>query len=447
MAAPLREPKTLPEWIELDYYCRPRRLRRVRRLLNWACFLMGAALIALTFWQGKTTLYQAGPLSTAHTMFNSDCGTCHTGAFQSARRFLPTQAALCSVHDETCNLCHHGAMHQEQQISAPACASCHQEHRGRQLLGRVADRFCTACHADLHRKDGQPTLENVSDFARTHPEFALWRNNEQDPGQVRFNHQVHLREVGVIGPDRKLTRLECVACHQVDTQRSYMLPIRYDQHCASCHPLWVNVIGPGPTNETHQAVLQFAREPAPHPRQGSREVRAALRDRLTELVRRYPVLRDTSEAPAGDRSVPGPPPIQPAASLDEGAWVDRQLRHNERMFFETGAGCAYCHFPRAPKGSPAASRDLPDYLPTAIRTRWLSKSGFSHDRHRMMDCAACHPAATSARTSDILMPRIDTCHQCHKAPTEGARSDCVECHGYHDRTREKFQGRRLAHGS
>jgi len=34
------------------------------------------------------------------------------------------------------------------------------------------------------------------------------------------------------------------------------------------------------------------------------------------------------------------------------------------------------------------------------------------------------------------MPAIGTCRDCHK-PTGGARSGCVECHRYHDKTQER----------
>ena len=38
--------------------------------------------------------------------------------------------------------------------------------------------------------------------------------------------------------------------------------------------------------------------------------------------------------------------------------------------------------------------------------------------------------------ADVLMPSIDTCKQCHNRTTAGVRSDCLECHQYHDRSAE-----------
>ena len=42
------------------------------------------------------------------------------------------------------------------------------------------------------------------------------------------------------------------------------------------------------------------------------------------------------------------------------------------------------------------------------------------------------------------MPTIDTCRQCHNRMTAAVRSDCLECHIYHDRGAESrgLRGRR-----
>ena len=62
----------------------------------------------------------------------------------------------------------------------------------------------------------------------------------------------------------------------------------------------------------------------------------------------------------------------------------------------------------------------------------------------MLDCAACHAAKNSVATADVLMPKIEDwlmpkiedCRQCHNRATAGVRSDCLECHIYHDRSVE-----------
>ena len=54
----------------------------------------------------------------------------------------------------------------------------------------------------------------------------------------------------------------------------------------------------------------------------------------------------------------------------------------------------------------------------------------------MMECSACHAAPTSKETADVLLPKIETCMQCH-APGK-AESRCFECHAYHDWSKETW---------
>ena len=72
---------------------------------------------------------------------------------------------------------------------------------------------------------------------------------------------------------------------------------------------------------------------------------------------------------------------------------------------------------------------------------WYGHSVFSHKAHQLLNCAECHANAAGSRlTNDVLVPRLDTCLKCHTAKT-GVRTDCVECHGYHDHTaNSKFRG-------
>jgi hypothetical protein len=434
MPSPLRPPKALPEWIELDYYRRPRLLRVLRGRIGWVVLLAGSAAIGLLMLWGKWTVFQAGPVSTAHCMFNNDCGRCHTEPFQPARRLWFGNAELRSVADAACLQCHDGPLHNDQQARDVSCSSCHQEHRGRPLLARVDDSHCTACHAQLTRKDGQPCdFLNVTDFASGHPEFQLWRDEKPtDPGRVNFNHHVHLKEQGVLGPDNKPVKLDCAACHQPDAERRYMLPVNYERHCASCHPLLVQVGGDWKDAAIARAAEQFRRTPAPHRRPA--EVRAAMRERYTQFVEKFPAVLDADQAAEVERPIPGrrrPPPWEKAEGP---AWVDYQLRAVERILFRGAGGCAYCHEPKS--AAPPEIGALPEYLPTALKQRWFEHGLFDHDSHRNLRCAECHPSAGSRRTGDVLMPRVATCQACHN-PRVGVRSECVDCHRYHDRRREK----------
>jgi hypothetical protein len=431
----MRDPKVLSEWMDLDYFRRPRRLRLLRGRLAWATLLLGVVGVWAVLRASDRRVFQAGPVSTAHAMFNNDCAACHTESFQALKRLWHGSEGLPSVKDESCKNCHDGAPHHEQQVSSPNCASCHREHRGRAVLAQVADGHCTACHADLRRKDGEPPeVQNVSDFT-SHPEFALWRGKPpEDHASLRFNHQAHLKETGVLGPDRKPVKLECGSCHQPDAERRYPLPVNYEKHCASCHALTFQVAGDWKDEKVRKAAEQFAREPAPH--KAPAVVRALLRERYTRFVQDNPAVLDPKLRPPPERPIPGRPP--PPVTKEEWNWVTLQLRETERVLFDGPGGCRYCH---RPAGEPARDR-LPEYAPTRVPARWYPQSVFNHDSHRLLACTECHPAPASTATRDVLVPRIATCQQCHH-PGQGARSDCVTCHRYHDRANERSpNGRR-----
>jgi hypothetical protein len=428
MPSPLRTPKTLFDWLEPGYFRESRWLRRTVRLLSWGAAVAGAVLVALALWPGRPTVFQAGPLSPAHRMFNDDCRRCHEEPFTVAGRLRPGEAGLHSVPDTACVACHDGPKHNEQQDHDPACAGCHREHRGAaSLAANVPDGDCTACHADLHRKDGEPArFQNVHSFAGDHPEFALWRSGQPtDPGHLHFNHQVHLQEGGVRAPDGQTEKLDCASCHRPGPDRRDPRPIDYEQHCARCHPLSVQVQGDAADEATRRAADRFRATPAPH--RAPAEVRAALRERFTEFVEQHPAaLAGSSAGPAG-RPIPGSRPAPAPPTGDRGAWVDYQLREAERILFDGPGGCLHCH-----ERAGGAPTELPRYQPTNLLSRWYPHSRFDHDSHRMLVCTECHPATGSTTAADVLLPRIDTCRKCH-TPQVGVRSDCVECHGYHHR--------------
>src|SRR5262245_19877864 len=116
MPSPFRTSKTLVEWIELDYHARPRGLRRAKFWLAVAMLFLGVAAVGGSmFFPRHRMLYQAGPLSTAHSLFNHDCALCHTQAFYRNGRFWPGAVRSHAVPDEACTNCHDGPRHQEQQ--------------------------------------------------------------------------------------------------------------------------------------------------------------------------------------------------------------------------------------------------------------------------------------------------------------------------------------------
>jgi hypothetical protein len=491
MAAPHSDPKAFPEWYESDYYRRPRPLRRAKVRTALAAAVLSLVVVAGTLLPRNRTAYQAGPLSPPHAPFNTRCNVCHTEEFAPALRFFPSNSAVRSAPDEACLVCHPAGGHGRHQLKfsgadgqSANCAECHREHFGAVSLTRISDKHCTTCHANL------PTDDDRHRFAATirgfdasggHPGFGAWRGpgGLKDPGTIRFNHKAHL-ELPEKLKDVPAARLgamaeylphladqSCTWCHQPDGERRYILTIRYESHCAGCHPLTSRPAGEWPAAVSDA----WAKTPLPHPARGetAQKVRAALLERYFRLLAKphlpaaneEPVRPPVLSAPERDRAKQLAGQTEARVFAADGGDVISEL---EKPFFQLKGGCAYCHLETSkPDARPVG---LPVYaLPhlrgrwddvtfpderfgpmngnrrseaeQAARDRWFPYSRFNHDRHRELDCQACHRAAESTKTSDLLLPTIEDCRKCHGSPTAGARADCLECHLYHDRSRER----------
>src|SRR6266542_1182309 len=212
MPAPLRSPKTLADWLDLGYVERPRFFRRLWKLAVIAALLASLAGVAWALLPGNRTALQAGPVSTAHALFNNDCGQCHTGSYRTLYRFVTHDATVRAVPNEACKKCHPGPVHHTEQVREGACAVCHREHHGHAALARVADEHCLACHRDLpHGSKPGVTLQFQKDVASwaAHPDFARgWNKDFSDPGTLRFNHAAHLQPAGVFTLDGKQIALQ-----------------------------------------------------------------------------------------------------------------------------------------------------------------------------------------------------------------------------------------------
>jgi hypothetical protein len=429
------DPKSMSNWIELDFFRRPGRLRRMRRIITWACVLGALAVVGISLIPANHSMYEAGPVSPAHIHI-TECSVCHTQAFSPARRLWPGNASIATVPDSACVACHNpGPHHADSLAGSQGCSNCHHEHHGQaRLAGNIRDAQCISCHADLKGVTGvDSAFASVTGFPAGHPEFRMFRdgNPPRDPGAIHFRHDVHLRKEGVpmmpVGPrppkdalertDLTWTRLECTNCHQSDDTGRYFKPINYTNHCASCHPLSVRLEG-----VPAKQAKAFARTPAPH--LAPALVRGELRSRLFEEAARA----DVVPVEARDHPLPG---RRRAPSLSEAdrKWVDRQLDLNERLLFDLGGGCLFCHQEtsdpaRRPKG-------LPEFAKSNLEERWFKHARFRHQSHRMKDCIYCHTASpSSTAANDVLIPSMDNCKECHN-PKSGVRNDCIGCHDYH----------------
>jgi hypothetical protein len=428
----VRTAKQRAQRIDLNYFKRARGMKRWRILLSLALPVAAVLWVSAFAVAGSRTPFSAGPVSSAHAFAEMRCEVCHTG---SSTPRDPRRDFRAHTTDTACLACHDAPAHAANQTTPRTCATCHQEHRGRVQLAQTSDGFCLECHAGLKTTRGAPAIATtIGAFPSGHPEFAALKPGAQDPGRLRFNHAVHMKDP-IRGPGGPRT-LECATCHKPDVTRSgakvkgpattgLMAPITYQQHCASCHPLFFD-----------ERIEQAAPHALPE------NVRAFVQQALTAYIRQNP--GDISRPDSAFRRVPlnFPRPAEPPArNADE--WVARRAAADERLLWNKT--CAECHEPAAAEASArqapnaVAQLPLPAYARSEVTKQWMPRAAFDHTPHRMVTCASCHPADASTRTSDVLVPGQAVCATCH-APSKGAlrpgsgqaESRCFECHQYHD---------------
>ncbi len=406
---PARTGKSVAKRIDIRYITRRHALRRWKLIAALAAAGAAAAWLAYAAIRGDNRIYAAGPVSKAHASIENDCASCHEESWQPVRRLLLLDSRIRSIADTTCSnvKCHEVPAHQaeEKKEKVPACANCHREHRGLPSLSQVADLFCVSCHSDLKTAAASPRFaERVTSFERDHPEFAVKRDDWSDKAQIKLNHELHLRADGLRGADGERTTLACGDCHQPDAERKYMLPVTYQQHCKTCHPLLFDL-------------ASFGTTPVPH------DAPQAIRDFLVARYQEPPTPRAATQ-PGGD--VPRRLPGKSDADRDAArvARTNERVARVELLLYQDAAGCKLCHELDSPTSG------LPEIKPTKIPPRWMIYSRFSHLKHRAMKCDDCHLAHSSKDTTEVLMPAVDLCRRCH-SDSGGARTDCVECHQYH----------------
>jgi predicted CXXCH cytochrome family protein len=415
----VRTAKQRAQRIDLNYFKHAHGLKRWRILLSVALPIAALLWVSALAAAGSRKPYSAGPVSSAHAFAELRCEVCHTDP-RRPRDPRPRDPRRFRVHttDTACMTCHDAPAHAVNQTTPQACATCHQEHRGRIQLAKINDGFCVECHGDLKTTRGEPAIaRTVGAFASGHPEFAAVKAGAQDPGRLRFNHAVHMKDSvrGPKGPEK----LECGTCHKPEMARTsakakgpantgLMAPITYAQNCASCHPLFFD---------------ERIEQTAPH--QKPETVRAFLQQALGAYIQQNP--DDISRPDSAFRRVPlnfPRPPEPPARNAQE--WVERRAAADERLLWNKT--CAECHDRATAAETPPA---LPAYAPTNLAKQWMPRAAFDHTPHLMVTCSSCHAADTSTKTSDVLMPDQAVCATCH-APSKGAESRCFECHQYHD---------------
>jgi len=380
--------------------------------------------------------WSTGALSLAHHGLEDNCEACHVEPFVAVR-------------DETCLACHeelgdHADIDRQVAGRGPmsrmdtllwavadtfgkegpgSCTTCHTEHEGEGRMPATPQQFCADCHDALNTRLTDTSLANAADFGEAHPEFkaivhptlgsdavrriSLGGKPTEQHG-LRFPHEMHLdprggvaRMAGNLGAKRGYgDALVCADCHRPTADRSGFLPVDMENDCEACHSLVYDKVGSTFRSLRHGDVEQLRADLAAMDRAPRRPVTTG---------RRRP-------GQFGEGGV----------YFQEFGRPQRSLIGINQALGRDGV-CGECHYP-------AVTNGRADVTPVHLRSAYLLNGWFDHKAHEQDDCSTCHAAESSDTATDLLLPGIAVCRDCHLG--EDARraevpSSCAMCHSYH----------------
>ncbi len=373
--------------------------------------------------------WNPGPLAAGHDAFGHECYKCHE---------LP----FIRVRDRTCLGCHEKiAGHaptpelEATLFGGTRCATCHADHKGADGLVRTDVTLCADCHQALKRRYADTKLGDAADFATAHPDFklTLWRGpgrtdvvrvaetdkaNLVETSHLKFPHDDHLKQ-SIRGSKGRVT-LTCRSCHVPDASGRSFEPVTMKKHCIDCHTLefepavTTRQVPHGSVDEVMLTMQEFYAS-------------IALNDVAVDTIDTGDIRRGIAR-PAGGAVTEE----QRQRAL---AWARAKAGKVAQDLFEARV-CIVCHEVVKMTG-PGGGQDAIAWnvAPVHVAASWLPKARFDHDRHRTYKCEDCHDkVAKSRKSSDIAIPGIATCRQCHAGSEPAANkvvSTCVACHEFH----------------
>lgn len=392
------------------------------------------------------TLWSSGALSSAHAGLKNDCKACHIKPFVA-------------VEDSSCVACHadiHGHADPKRLLIGKAplnwqgkmsrqiantfnrpegrCVECHTEHEGAGPMEDTKQEFCSGCHADLNTRLTDTKIANAGDFSNAHPQFkprvmtmpGINPQSERisldlhpvDDNGLKFSHGMHLSTGnGVARMAQSLGKkygfgqaLDCKDCHTKTADGVRFQPIEMETNCAMCHSLAVERIGDTVRTLRHGDPKMVVAD-------------------LRSFYRSGGPFRARTQQVIEGRRRPGDYGSSQRYYAYFGSVNYGQADSAIRAVFSRGGACYDCHVISAP---PAGSDNWG--VGKVYQTmRYMEKGWFDHGAHKTETCASCHNAAKSTLASDLLLPGIKTCRNCHGGESSHADvpSSCAMCHSYH----------------
>jgi hypothetical protein len=415
------------------------------------------------------TLWSPGPLIPAHEHViaaraipghkdaaGKACSACH-------------QQMFVHIQDPACKECHKSVLdhvdRRDLQLtrldSPPRCAACHLDHDGGASLVAVRDdSLCVACHQDQHSRFGSIKVAAVARFADggAHPAFSVtllkpsakvpaasastadlcaasdaelraslasWVPSREpvksarEQSNLKFSHAQHL------DPARVTAGLGCVDCHSAEPDGAHFVPVTMARSCAtgSCHQLTFDARAPQlPHGKPCEAMFViedfFARAASGDP---------TLIPKRRELALRLP-----------DREKPEEPVAAPCTGPAYVCAGRRAAAEIEHQFAPKGSGCVSCHVVNDSGASDIHNRF--QVMPVRLTYDYFPDTHFRHKDHLVQKdltgdaaCLSCHKAKDSKQSSDLMIPDIGKCLECHsdRPALDKVTVQCVSCHSYH----------------
>ncbi|MDP2826404.1 MAG: hypothetical protein Q8O52_27420, partial [Sulfuritalea sp.] len=354
--------------------------------------------------------WNPGPLLPGHQAFATQCNQCHRRSFEA-------------VADAACESCHRAtAPHSSPAVTAAIrCAECHRDHKGRDGLVRGDGPLCVSCHGNAAGRSAGSAPVNVHGFDTDHPDFRLtFKSRPEQPharripqtdksglvekSGLKFSHQAHAGKLRLPSDPQKFRTMNCADCHRPDSGGLRFKPVTMKDHCFDCHKEKFDF---DPPLDEHR--LPHASE------------RAVL-DVLEHFYLKQALQEGT---PRGGRAAAG------NASVRQAVEAAAARTRKAATALVDDMGCGFCH-EIAAAGEDAA-------VPWKVRSvtvteHWLPAARFTHDKHRTSKCAECHDLSRSRVSSDVAIPDVKKCRQCHSGERPGdnkVASPCAACHRFH----------------
>jgi nitrate/TMAO reductase-like tetraheme cytochrome c subunit len=377
-----------------------------------------------------------GAASWHYMMHNNDfCVGCHvmTPAFS---RFQHSEHRKLQCHD-----CHQQSLYasmrqlvlwvaeKPQKIPPHAkvpnkvCAECHIQKPGQDSIWKRIS--ATAGHR-VHLNSDSAPLRGIQCVKCHGLEVHHFAPVDSTCGQAQCHSTVQIR----LAKMRGQTSLHCVKCHQfttrvsetisLDSTKKFLIPTGIE--CLGCHAMQKRLGTYDEAKDPHQGVCGACHDP--HKQSTPAAAWATCQN-------------------SGCHA--SPETLTPFhRGISTVALAKCETCHQAHEWKVSGKQCILCHknvFEDRPPGARAAVGVTPAHLASLGQDvaqqglGYAGPAGFSHRRHRALDCTSCHE--TGKAHGALKVRTVADCQQCHhSAPTAGADGAmagtppklCTTCH-------------------